>query len=656
MLLNVKNKKKLLFLPIVFGLLLALANQGLYAQNRQDSLQQFLNNFYAFKEAQNYQKALQAINKVVNYYADENNYELALKYYKESIPVNQELNNRKNLKKIYSNIAVLYINLQQPEEALPYFERSLAIKQDMNRKKEIVAGLYDVAYTHGLLGEYQKGVDKLLDALGSARKNNYTKLSLSIYKLLTRFYENMGDIASAEKYQQEYNQYSRYVEEQQYRSQVEKLREESQVAERRMALERKERRLEAKEEQLKRDSLNRIAERQADSMARSERREELLQEKIAMEQRAKQKEIEARKQEKQARIAEEKARKRTSYIMAVLLAAAIIVGIIIAINYRIRKKANEELSRKNEEISNKNEALTSAFNKIEEKNVQIMQGINYAQTIQEAMIPERAALQKYIPESFVFYKPLENVSGDFYWFNEVELEKDRHEEHADFLIRMKSNGQDKSFLPIENNKFIVSAIDCTGHGVPGAFMSMIGNNLMFEAVNNGISKPDMILDFLNNGVRRSLNQDKTENKDGMDMSLCVINKYERKVEFASANNPMIYIQDDEVKTIHGDRKPVGGIQVDVHKSFSRHEITVDRPTCFYIFSDGYVDQFGGPRGRKMMLKNFAKILQKIYKEPMQKQAQLLDEHFEEWKGDKEKQIDDVLVIGFKLDGSSGNDD
>jgi serine phosphatase RsbU (regulator of sigma subunit) len=133
----------------------------------------------------------------------------------------------------------------------------------------------------------------------------------------------------------------------------------------------------------------------------------------------------------------------------------------------------------------------------------------------------------------------------------------------------------------------------------------------------------------------------------MDLSVCVIDRKQKTIEFAGANNPLVYIKDDEVSVIKGDRYSIGGIQKEAERRFTPHTIKVDKPTCFYIFSDGYTDQFGGEKGRSFLLKNFKELLLSIHKEPMEKQRQMLADHFMEWKGN-EDQIDDVIVIGFKL--------
>jgi serine phosphatase RsbU (regulator of sigma subunit) len=322
---------------------------------------------------------------------------------------------------------------------------------------------------------------------------------------------------------------------------------------------------------------------------------------------------------------------------------------------KAKQRANKELAEKNEEIQKKSQQLQEAFYKIEDQNIKITQSISYAQGIQKALFPPKETLKDYIPESFIFFQPVDMVSGDFYWFKEIDANLDLYEERGEFEDRKKGdeNG-DPDFLPIENNKFVISAVDCTGHGVPGAFMSMIGYNLLDEITQSGITRSERILRELHKGIRRTLKQDETSNRDGMDMSLCVINKKKRSVQFSGAKNPLLYIQDGEAHVIKGDRVPIGGVQTEKERYFTQYNIEVEKPTWFYIFSDGYIDQFGGPKNRKFLLKNLKNLLLEIYQKPMEEQEEILRVKLMEWMKGRENQIDDVILIGFKLNGVTQN--
>ena len=270
-------------------------------------------------------------------------------------------------------------------------------------------------------------------------------------------------------------------------------------------------------------------------------------------------------------------------------------------------------------IKEKNQLNTQ----LDKKNKKILSSINYAERIQKSVLLGDEEIKAIIPNSFVYYEPLDLVSGDFYWFGEV------------------------------NGKAIVAAVDCTGHGVPGAFMSLIGNTLMNQIINEKkISSPAEILNHLHQGIVKSLKQeDEVEaSQDGMDMSLCAIDKNSGEVTFAGAVNPMFVVENGEFKEVSGNIRGVGGVLSKKRKrevNFTEQSFKFEKGSCFYLFSDGYMDQFGDKINEKFNLPRFREMLVEIHKEPMEKQKATLEQTFVDWKG-QAAQIDDVLVIGVKL--------
>lgn len=384
--------------------------------------------------------------------------------------------------------------------------------------------------------------------------------------------------------------------------------------------------------------MNIVVQAKVDSLEEAERISKLAEQEIQI--------LQQEQDLQEAKLAEEQAKAKVSRLIIYSVSVGLVLVFIMAVltfrNFRFQRKANIELEAKNIEIENTSRELAAA-------NLNITKSINYAQGIQKALLPRQELLNTYIPESFVLFKPRDIVSGDFYWFAEINMANDLYETKKESKQSKEDwSFEDFEFLPIENNKFAISAVDCTGHGVPGAFMSMIGYNLLDEIISSGISRADTILNELHKGVRRTLKQDITENRDGMDMALCVINKIERTVQYAGAENPLLYIQNGEIQQIKGDRNPIGGLQTEKKRVFTSHTIKVNKPSWFYIFSDGFIDQFGGSKGRKFLIANLRKLLMEIHKKPMIEQRQILDDAFNEWIGEKHKQIDDVLVIGFKL--------
>ena len=256
---------------------------------------------------------------------------------------------------------------------------------------------------------------------------------------------------------------------------------------------------------------------------------------------------------------------------------------------------------------------------IEEKQQEISDSINYAKRIQDAMMTSSVYLKDTLPKSFIFFKPKDVVSGDFYW-----IYKDQ-----------------------EDNIFFTVA-DCTGHGVPGAFMSMIGTSLLNEIIiEKEIKDTDKILYEMRAQIIKSLGQEQEgAQKDGMDISLCKLNMKNKTVEFSGAHNSLVHIRGEELKTYRGDHQPVGLLLGD-KKPFTKHKVKLKKNDMLYIYSDGYQDQFGGEKGKKYMAAKFKNQLLKISKETEDQQLSLLDKEFSSWIKDYE-QVDDVCVMGVRI--------
>lgn len=280
------------------------------------------------------------------------------------------------------------------------------------------------------------------------------------------------------------------------------------------------------------------------------------------------------------------------------------------------KDSNEELKQTIEELHSILELSKNQRFEIENQNKNITSSINYAKRIQDAMLPTSEELKKAFPNSFVFYKPKDIVSGDFYWCAE------------------------------KYGKHILIAADCTGHGIPGAFMSLLGLSTIYQLVFfYGITSPEIILYELNNSIRKSLRQENNRMHEGMDIAICVIDVKAKKLEYAGAHRPLYYVQNRQVSEIKGDRLYVGG-GID-ERIFTKYTIDISSPTSLYMFSDGYQDQYGEENKKKLGARFFKEMLFEVHQEPADLQGKILEERFDWWKG-KEKQIDDVLVMGVVL--------
>lgn len=256
-----------------------------------------------------------------------------------------------------------------------------------------------------------------------------------------------------------------------------------------------------------------------------------------------------------------------------------------------------------------------------EKNRDITSSIEYAKRIQEAILPSQELIFSKLKNAFILYMPKDIVSGDFYWFGE------------------------------KDNYKIIAVVDCTGHGVPGAFMSMIGHNLLNQIVSEkGNYEPGLILQELHKGVQSALKQghNAVNTNDGMDVSLLAINTETREVLWAGAFRSLVIVNaEGQLEKIDGNKYPVGGAQLDSERSFTTHVRKLQKNDTVYMFSDGYADQFGGDKGKKFMVKRFHDKLVNIHEYSAREQHKELEEQFNEWKTGYD-QVDDVLVIGIKV--------
>jgi serine phosphatase RsbU (regulator of sigma subunit) len=253
---------------------------------------------------------------------------------------------------------------------------------------------------------------------------------------------------------------------------------------------------------------------------------------------------------------------------------------------------------------------------VEEKNHEILDSIRYARHIQDAILPPVKMVEEHLKECFVLYKPKDIVAGDFYW------------------------------MELKNDKVYFAAADCTGHGVPGAMVSVMCSNALSKVVREtSLEEPGRILDMTVTVLEEQFSKSETEIRDGMDLALCCLDIPNGSLHYAGANNPLYLIRGGELTEIKGDSQPVGHFAG--RKSFTTHVVQLQRGDCIYIFTDGYADQFGGPKGKKYKYKPFKELLLTHYEKPMAEQRVLLGEAIDQWRGELE-QVDDICVMGLRV--------
>lgn len=299
---------------------------------------------------------------------------------------------------------------------------------------------------------------------------------------------------------------------------------------------------------------------------------------------------------------------------AIFLNSLLSIGIILFIAIFLIRSIRKILVR--DELLHKE--LSQSHREVAQKNQDITDSIHYARKIQTAISPSVDRIREALPESFVLNLPRDIVSGDFYWFSEVR------------------------------GKIILAVVDCTGHGVPGAFMSMIGTILLNSICNqNEELCPGTILDQLDKQLSRSMRAEvETQASDGMDVAIVVMDREKREVEFAGALRPLVCQIGEDISVVRGDRYPIGG-DYENKPGFTTHKVKLKEGETCYIFSDGYIDQFGGPRDKKFMMKRLKSCLHEFRHLRMPEMQEHLYTTLQNWKQDNE-QVDDILVIGFRL--------
>lgn len=303
------------------------------------------------------------------------------------------------------------------------------------------------------------------------------------------------------------------------------------------------------------------------------------------------------------------------YFVVVILVFLVLVFFVIRSNY-LRKQTNKTLLQQKEIIESQKTEVETQKHLVEEKQKEIIDSISYAKRLQEAILPPQEFINKHLPDNFILYKPKDLVAGDFYWAECV------------------------------GDLFFIAAADSTGHGVPGAMVSVVCSNALNRTVKEfGLTDPGKILDKARELVVETFEKSASEVKDGMDISLLCIDNKNKHVLWSGANNPLWFIQNNELLEIKANKQPIG--KTESPKPFITHQIEFKENTTFYLFTDGFADQFGGPNGKKFKYKQLSNLLLKNKDLSQKEQSAIIDRVFTEWKGDLE-QVDDVCVIGIKI--------
>lgn len=525
-----------------------------------------------------------------------NNHEEAISNFNKSLALNKELNNTNASRIIQGYLGLIYLEKEDYNKAISTFKASLALNTKANKVQEQISDNYNIALAYQGLKDYAQSNIFAKAALEKSLEANNMQTTKSCYLLLGENNDKLGNKKQSAEYYDRYNTISTHLQKQEMAQlENEKQQIKSEVHQKERAL------------QTVRDTLSEVVAQSAQ---------------IQLEQEL----LEAQMREDQAR-QEAKDKMRKTQILYLLIALALIMLILVLffLQSRHRKKVNRRLQEQNTEIEKQKLEIEKQRDLAHKQKKNLTDSIQYAQRIQAAVLPRQETLHNHFQDCFILHRPRDIVSGDFYWY----VQKD--------------------------NLFVIAAADCTGHGVPGAFMSMLGVAYLNEIVNKiainqhiNALNADEIINQLRDKVISSLHQsaNKRDPKDGMDIALCIVDFEKKKLQYAGAYNPLLIIRDNEIIRYNGDKMPVS-FHRKMNQPFSRQEIELQDNDCLYIFSDGYVDQFGGPKGMKFLIKNFKQLLLDNHHRPMQEQKAILAQTFDNWRGEY-TQIDDVLVIGFRF--------
>jgi tetratricopeptide (TPR) repeat protein len=627
------------------------ANQG----NYPEALKNYLKAENLCKQSDNKSAFANVTNNIGNIYKYQGNYPEATKYYIKSLKLQEELGNTKGVSASYNNIGMISIAQQKFDEALLNYSAALRIAKENKDKKTIGASYNNIAnvysdkqnftkaltYYDSCLEVYLEVDDKVgiagaYNNIGNSyvRNGEYEKAivnhlhCIEILKAiennagLSRVYSNIGDAYILQK---KYDIAKKYLLESKALSTQIGNHDVLRDTYRALAVLYKD---QNNYKEAYDNYNNYIAYR--DSLNNEEADKKIVQSQMNFEFDKKEAIAKAEHQKElqnQQVLAEEKSRKQ-KIVISLVIAALVLAGIFtvfILRSLRITRKQKHLIERQKALVEKQKAEVEQQKHLVEEHQKEIIDSITYAKRIQRAILPSNEDIEKNLPNSFVLYKPKDIVAGDFYWM---------HHSAKDDLV-------------------LIAAADSTGHGVPGALVSVVCSNALNRAVDEfQLIEPGKILDKTRDLVLETFAKSGEEIKDGMDISMLSVNRKTKQIQWSGANNQLLYIPSlqgtekvTELCEVKANKQPIG--KTENPKSFTTHVFDMKEGAVFYLITDGYADQFGGEKGKKFKLKQLQEVLINTSTLTAKQQLDELTKTFDDWKGDLE-QVDDVTIIGIRL--------
>ncbi len=549
-------------------------------------------------EKQNDQEGIATIkNNIGIIHQNTKNYALAMRYFKEALQTNEKLENELLDSKIMINVGTLYADLDNYKKALEYYHKALKIRKN----KEDLVGLSicynNIGNAYIDLKKYDEAIENILLALDIDRQIGDNEGIMLNFISLGEVYSKAGN---HQKALESVNKGYQLAKKTGYNNGIRKATEiMSKVFFNIQDYQNAYRYLEE----------NRLI---TDSIYNKEKSNQIALLELSYQSAKKEQQIVLQQLEldhKEAELNKELVKRRALIISLVL---SFILILVIILSLRTKHKDNRLLQQQKEEIE-------SQRDKLSRQHEDITSSINYAKRIQDVLLPPMEIVKSIFPESFVFNTPRDIVSGDFYWIHQI------------------------------GDNIIFSVVDCTGHGIPGAFMSVLGVSLFNEVIiKKGNMQSDIILNELRVETKKALHQQGKidEMHEGMDLALCILNKKTNNLQFSGAYNYLYILRDKNILQYKGDTMPIGK-HIKEKTSFSKQEITIQKNDILYLFTDGIIDQLGGKDKTKYSSATFRKKITEISHKPLETQKKLLESEFKTWKGTT-PQTDDVLVLGIKI--------
>lgn len=586
--------------------------------NHPKALDCYLKSLKLAEELGNKNEIMRPLGNIGIMYMEQKDYSKALEYYFKALQMAQQLKNKNRIGVYFANIGIAYKQQHNYIKALDYYFQALKITEEANDKNGIARNLGNIGGVYSAETDYNHALDYYFKALK-------IKQELKDVNEIARTISNIGEIYTQQK---KYNKAKDYLYKALFLAdsigaidimQNEYVMLSNLYEKSTLPLTDSIRGNILNMEQMRLKSMNyyKRSIEIKDQLFNEENKKQLIQKEMTYEFDKKESLSKAAQEKKDAIASNEKKRQK-------LFLISVIAGLFIVMVFSLFIARSLRITTKQKHIIELQKRQTDEQKSIiEEKNKDITDSIKYASRIQRALLTSEDYLLKYIPNHFILYKPKDIVSGDFYW--------------------AFSSKDDKG-----KNRFYITCCDCTGHGVAGAFMSLLNISLLNEAViEKKIYEPNEIFNFIRTNIVKALNPDGgDEIKDGMDAIICALDVDRKTLDVSCANNPLWLIREGKMIEIAPDKMPVGSY-TNMDKSFSQHSIELRSGDIMYASTDGYADQFGGDRGKKFKYKQLQEILIANAHLSMEDQKAVLNKKIEDWKGSLE-QVDDILIIGIKI--------